>query len=60
MVNCGFAVRFYMTRKEYLNLLVKRFPPSPNVSLDIKVMRDVFINIRSIYLSISSSNWIML
>lgn len=32
MVNCGYAVRFYMTRKEYLNLLVKRFPPSPSVN----------------------------
>ena len=31
MVNCGYAVRFYTTRKEYLNMLVKRFPPSPTV-----------------------------
>lgn len=34
MVNCGYPVRFYMTRKEYLNLLVKRFPPSPSVKTE--------------------------
>ena len=32
MVNSGYSVRFYMTRKEYMNSLVKRFPPSPSVN----------------------------
>ena len=31
MVNCGYPIRFLMSRKENLNLLVKKFPPAPNV-----------------------------
>ena len=31
MVNCGYPIRYLMTRKENLNLLVLKFPPSPNV-----------------------------
>lgn len=33
MVNCGYPVRFYVSKKDYLNKLVFRFPGQPNVSL---------------------------
>jgi hypothetical protein len=49
MVNCGYAVRFYMTRKEYLNMLVKRFPPSPTVIKYLCLFIIVLVSIGSCY-----------
>jgi hypothetical protein len=39
MVNCGYSVRFIMSRKENLNLLVERFPPTPSFEIDQAMKR---------------------
>lgn len=46
MVNCGYPVRFLMTRKENLNRLVERFPPSPSVNLQHRPLIPLHLHVQ--------------